>query len=125
MMLLRGLKMFQKNSFSRSSTAVIRKSLILLMVILLATVAGCRKSALEKDYGNAWAYNEAVQIVNQGVPVDQTPAVGLSPRASVNVSGAYNDSFSGKKSSGGASTTINLGGLTTAGSGGGGSGGDK
>ena len=68
MMLLRGLKMFQKNSFSRSSTAVIRKSLILLMVILLATVAGCRKSALEKDYGNAWAYNEAVQIVNPGSP---------------------------------------------------------
>lgn len=91
----------------------------LVVVMLLAPVACCRKSVLEKDYGHSWAYNEAVQIANPGASLDQTPATGLSPGASVNVMGAYNASFSGAKSGGGASTTINLGGLTTAGGSGG------
>jgi hypothetical protein len=96
------------------------------LVMFLLGTAGCRRPApttLEKDYGNAWAYNQAVQIADPKASLDQSPAVGLSPQASTNVMGAYNKSFSGQKSGAGTSTNINLGGLTTAGSGGGGSGG--
>ncbi len=90
--------------------------------ILLLGLAGCcpPRTALERDYGNAWAYNEAVQIADPKAALVQTPATGLGPQASTNVMGAYNKSFSGSKSGGGTSTTINLGGLTTAGGGGGG-----
>jgi hypothetical protein len=89
--------------------------------ILLLGLAGCciTRSALENDYGNAWAYNQDVQIADPKAALVQTPAVGLNPQASVNVMGAYNKSFSGSQSGGGSSTTINLGGLTTAGGGGG------
>jgi hypothetical protein len=89
--------------------------------ILLLGLAGCciPRSALESDYGNAWAYNQDVQIADPKAGLVQTPATGLNPQASVNVMGAYNKSFSGSQSGGGSSTTINLGGLTTAGGGGG------
>lgn len=94
-----------------------------LCVVLLGTAGCCGESALERDYGNSWAYNEAVQIADPQAALVETPATGLSPKASTNVMDAYNKSFAGQKSGGGGSTTINLGGLTTAG-GGGGSGGN-
>jgi hypothetical protein len=91
--------------------------------ILILGIAGCcccrPQSVLESDYGNAWVYNQDVQIADPRAALDPTPAVGLSPVASTTLMGAYNKSFSGSKSGGGQSTTINLGGLTTAGSGGG------
>lgn len=93
---------------------------LIFFLVLLLGVAGCRRTtALEQDYGNSWAYNEAVQVANPRAALDQTPATGISPQASANVIGAYNKTFSGEKGGGGKSTTINLGGLTTAGSGGG------
>jgi len=91
-----------------------------LGIFLLTTSGCCRQTALESDYGNSWAYNEAVQIADPQAALEQTPPTGLSPQASTNVMGAYNKSFSGSKSGGGTSTTINLGGLTTAPGGGGG-----
>ena len=98
---------------------------ICLGIFLLATV-GCgrerflqRESVLERDYGNSWAYNQAVEIANPQAGLVETPAVGLNSKASTNVLDTYNKSFTGQKSGGGAQTTINLGGLTTAGGGGG------
>jgi hypothetical protein len=91
--------------------------------ISLLGLSGCRReTALDRDYGNAWAYNEAVQIADPRAALDPTPAVGLNPKAATTVMDAYNKSFSGSKSGGGQSTTINLGGLTTAPTGGGGGG---
>jgi hypothetical protein len=89
-----------------------------LGIVLLGTAGCCGESALERDYGNSWAYNQAEQLVNPQAGLGETPAVGLSPKTAVNVMEAYNKSFTGQKSGGGSQTTINLGGLTTAGSGG-------
>ena len=88
-----------------------------LCLILMGTAGCCGESALERDYGKSWAYNEEVQIADPQAALVQTPATGLNPNASTNAMNAYNKSFAGKKSDGGASTTINLGGLTTAGGG--------
>jgi hypothetical protein len=98
---------------------------LVLGLILLGTAGCCGETALERDYGQSWAYNEAVQIADPQAPLVETPATGLNPSASANAMNAYNKSFTGKKSGGGSSTTINLGGLTTAGGGGGGGGGDN
>jgi hypothetical protein len=95
---------------------VLKLTTCICLAILLLGIAGCC-SALERDYGNAWAYNQAVQIADPKAALVQTPAVGLNPQAAVNVMGAYNKSFSGSQSGGGSSTTINLGGLTTSGGG--------
>jgi hypothetical protein len=101
-------------------TALNHLNCLIFFLVLLLGVTGCRRTTpLEQDYGNSWAYNEAVQIANHQAALDQTPATGLSPQASTNLMGAYNKTFSGSKAGGGKSTTINLGGLTTAGSGGG------
>ena len=122
-------KIFMTISYSRKGRSVenfpIKNKIIVVLklttciclAILLLGIAGCC-SALERDYGNAWAYNQAVQIADPKAALVQTPATGLGPQASVNVMGAYNKSFSGSQSGGGTSTTINLGGLTTAGGGG-------
>ena len=109
-------------NFSRRNKMVARFFCMGLGIFLLGLSGCCRQTALDRDYGNAWAYNQTVQIADPKAALDQTPAVGLSPQASTNVMGAYNKSFSGQKSGGGTSTTINLGGLTTAGGGGGGGG---
>jgi hypothetical protein len=114
--------MLLENSFRRKKmVAGTKKWTCLGLGIVLSGIAGCcGESALERDYGNSWAYNQAVQLVNPQAGFGETPAVGLSPRASTNVMDAYNKSFTGKKSDSGSSTMINLGGITT-GSGGGGS----
>lgn len=94
---------------------------MVLGFFILGTAGCCGKSALERDYGNSWVYNEEVQIANPQAAFNETPATGLSPNASTTVMNGYNSSFKRKQSGGGSSTTINLGGLTTApGSGGGG-----
>jgi len=87
--------------------------------LFLLGIAGCtRETVLERDYGNAWAYNQAVEIANPQAGLNETPAVGLSPKASYNAMDAYNKSFSGQKSGATSQTTINLGGMTTSGGGG-------
>jgi hypothetical protein len=95
---------------------------IFLAIALLGSIGCCRETALERDFGNAWAYNAAAQIADPQAALVQTPATGLNPAASRNVLDAYNKSFSGSKAGGGSQTTINLGGLTTAPTGGGSSG---
>jgi hypothetical protein len=91
-----------------------------LGIFLLGTAGCCGETALERDYGNSWAYNQAVQIANPQAGLVETPAVGLSPKASTNIMDTYNKSFSGKKSDSGSTTMINLGGITTGSGGGGG-----
>lgn len=85
---------------------------------LLGITGCCGPTALDRDYGNAWVYNQTVQIANPDAALEKTPATGLGPSAATGLMGAYNKGFSGKKDGGG-STTINLGNLTTAGGGGG------
>jgi uncharacterized membrane protein YgcG len=94
-----------------------------LVIFLLATAGCATETVLERDYGNSWAYNQAVEFANPKAGLIETPAVGLSPKASTNVMEAYNKSFTGKKSDSGSSSMINSGGLTTGSGGGGGSGG--
>lgn len=95
-------------------------SLISFGLVLLTCAGCCGPTALERDYGSSWAYNQAVQIANPDAALVETPATGMSPTASTTIMNAYNKSFAGKKAGGGGgSTTINLGGLTTAGGGGG------
>lgn len=86
--------------------------------ILLSLSGCCGPSALERDYGKSWAYNQAVQIANPEAQLEPTPATGLSPKAAENILKAYDKSFAGK--AGGGTTTINLSPLTTGGGGGGG-----
>ncbi len=111
-----------KYSSWKNKVAVgMKLGLCLGLVILLLSTTGCRRqTVLEQDYGNAWAYNEAVQIANPQAALAETPAVGLGPQAASNVLEAYNKTFTGAKSGGATQTTINLGGLTTAGGGSGG-----
>ena len=111
----------ENSPIKNQKVVVLKITPCICLGILLLEIAGCcpTQTALERDYGNAWAYNEAVQIADPKAALVETPATGLNPQASVNVIGAYNKSFSGSQSGGGSSTTINLGGLTTAGGGGG------
>ena len=106
-------------NYSRNYEGAVIRTCMFLCLVLLGTTGCCGESALERDYGNSWAYNQEVQLANPDAALVQTPATGLSPNASTNVMDSYNKSFAGQKSSAGTSTTINLGGLTTAGSGGG------
>jgi hypothetical protein len=108
-----------ENSSSRNKKVADMKkwTCMCLGIFLLGTAGCCGESTLERDYGNAWAYNQAAQLANPQAGLSETPAVGLSPKTAVNVMEAYNKSFTGQKSGGGSQTTINLGGLTTAGSG--------
>jgi hypothetical protein len=106
----------------KESSGMKKLTVIFLAITLLGAIGCCGPSALERDYGNSWAYNAAVQIADPQAYLVQTPATGLNPVASQNVLGAYNKSFSGSKAGGGSQTNINLGGLTTAPTGGGSSG---
>jgi hypothetical protein len=109
----------ENSSIKNKMVAALNKwAFMCLSIFLLGTAGCCGESALERDYGNAWAYNQAAEIANPQAGLVETPAVGLSPKVSTNVIDAYNKSFTGPKSGGGSQTTINLGGLTTSGSGG-------
>ncbi len=100
---------------------VLRTSAVIgLGLVLAATTGCCGPTALERDYGNSWAYNKVVQIANPEAASVETPATGLSPDVGTTVMGTYTKTFSGKKAAGSGGTTINLGGLTSSGGGGGG-----
>ncbi|MGQ9920354.1 MAG: hypothetical protein ACUVRZ_03385 [Desulfobacca sp.] len=76
---------------------------------LLLALSGCYgPSALERDYGKSWAYNQAVQVANPDAALAATPATGLSPQAASHVMSKYDKSFSGKAGGGGGGTTTNL-----------------
>lgn len=116
--------MLLKNfSINFKKVAEMRKATCMILgIVLLGTAGCCGESTLERDYGQSWVYNEAIQIANPDAALVQTPVTGLSPNASTTLMNTYNKSFAGQKSDGGSSTTINLGGLTTAGGGGSGGG---
>jgi hypothetical protein len=118
--------MFTHNYFMNSQKffAIRTLTCVVLGIFLLGTFGCCGETALERDYGKSWAYNEDVQIANPQAEFTETPATGLAPNASTAVMNAYNKSFNRKKSGGGGTTMINLGGITSgAGDGGGSSGG--
>jgi hypothetical protein len=94
-----------------------------LSIFLLGVTGCCGETVLEREYGNAWAYNQAVQFANPQAELTETPAVGLTPKSSANVMDAYNKTFTGKSGSTN-QTTINLSGPSTGGSSGGSSGGN-
>jgi len=88
--------------------------------LLVALSGCCGPSALERDYGKSWAYNQAVQVANPDAGLAAAPATGLPPKAANNVMSAYEKSFARKASGGGGGTTINLSPMTTGGGDGGG-----
>jgi hypothetical protein len=52
-------------------------------------------SAIEQDYGNSVRSNLAQSILNPRAGLNDIPAAGLSPTASVNVMEHYDKSFKG------------------------------
>jgi len=86
--------------------------LLLLGGLCLSLVACAQPSALERDFGQSWAHNQAVQIVNPTAGFTSPPATGLPPKAGANIMDAYDKSFEKKEAAGG-STTINLTPMTT------------
>ncbi len=97
-------------STSKKNASLGKGTLMLLIVILLGTAGCASESALERDYGKSWAYNQAVQIANPQAALVQTPAVGMSPKAATTNMEGYNKSFERKKTDKPADTFINLGG---------------
>lgn len=81
-------------------------------LITLTLHGCCGPTALERDYGKSWAYNQAVQIADPKAGLDPTPAVGLPPQAAANNMTKYEKGFSGQAEKG-QSTTINLSPMTT------------
>ncbi len=69
---------------------------------------------MERDFGQAWVHNQAVQIANPEAGLNPVPATGLAPKAAANTMEAYEKGFA-KKEGGGGSTTINLSPMTTGG----------
>lgn len=89
---------------------------ICFVCILLSLSGCCGPTALERDYGKSWAYNQAVQLANPEAGKESTPATGLTPKAGENIMKTYDKSFSGK-AAGGGTTSINLGPMMTGGGG--------
>ena len=81
-----------------------------LCLILLGAAGCCGPTALERDYGKSWAYNEAVQIANPHAALVQTPATGMNPTSAKTVMEGYTKSFERKKTEGSGTTIINVGG---------------
>ena len=102
--------MFLKNYFLNYKEVTVMRLCTFLGLILLGT-AGCSgPTALERDYGKSWAYNEAVQIVNPQAALVQTPATGMDPTSAKTVMEGYAKSFERKKNEDKSGTFINLGG---------------
>ena len=91
-----------------------RPKRLVLGCLCLSMIACAGPSALERDFGQSWAHNQAVQIVNPTAGFTSPPATGLPPQAGAKVMEAYDKSFE-KKEAGGGSTTINLTPMTTGG----------
>jgi hypothetical protein len=82
---------------------------------LILGFTGCAgPTVLERDFGQAWVYNQAVQIANPEAGLNPAPATGLAPKAAANTLEAYEKGFA-KKEAGGGGTTINLSPMTTGG----------
>lgn len=83
---------------------------LILCLVLFGTSGCATESALERDYGQTWAFNQRVQIADPQAGMVPTPATGMSPVAAVTVMDGYNKSFERKKSEQKPATFINLGG---------------
>ncbi len=71
---------------------------IILCLTGVLWVAGCfGPSAVDLDYGNSVRNNLAQTILNPRAGLNDTPAVGLSPTASVNQMEHYDKSFKGEE----------------------------
>jgi hypothetical protein len=97
--------------YSKSYWEVTVMKLLTFLCLILLGAAGCSgPTVLERDYGNSWAYNEAVQIVNPQAALVQTPATGMDPTSAKTVMEGYAKSFERKKNEDKSSTFINVGG---------------
>lgn len=100
-----------KNHSDFKDLAMIGKSPLLFLVLILLSVAGCSSdSALERDYGQSWAYNQAVGIANPDAALVLTPATGMDPSSAKTVMEGYSKSFERKKTEDKPSTFIKVGG---------------
>ncbi len=73
---------------------------LLLCLAGVCWLGGCSwngPNALEQDYGNSVRNNVAQSILNPRAGLNDTPAVGLSPTASVNQMEHYDKSFKGEE----------------------------
>lgn len=73
---------------------------LLLCLAGVCWLGGCSvygPSALEQDYGNSVRNNVAQSILNPRAGLNDTPAVGLSPTAAVNVMEHYDKTFKGEE----------------------------
>ena len=74
-----------------------RGKLLLCLAGVLWLGGCCGPTALEQDYGNSVRNNLAQSILNPRAGLNDTPAVGLSPTAAVNVKEHYDKSFKGEE----------------------------
>ncbi|WP_449245284.1 hypothetical protein [Desulfobacca acetoxidans] len=82
----------------------------MLAVLIGAAISGCAQdSALRDDYGNSWAYNQAVQIVNPQAALTESPATGMSPKAAITNMEGFNKSFERQQPEKAAASFIQLG----------------
>ena len=97
--------------YSKNYREVTVMRLLTFLCLILLGAAGCSgPTALERDYGNSWAYNEAVQIANPDAALVQTPATGMDPTSAKTVMEGYAKSFERKKNEEKPATFINVGG---------------
>lgn len=69
-------------------------TLFLFPVLVVLCLGGCYPpSALQQDFGQAWLYNQEVQLVNPQAGLQATPVTGLPPEAGRRIMEAYNKSF--------------------------------
>ena len=73
---------------------------LLLCMAGVLWLGGCSwnsPNALEQDYGNSVRSNLAQSILNPRAGLNDTPAVGLGPNASLNEMERYDKSFKGEE----------------------------
>ncbi len=97
--------------YSKNYREVTVMRIFTFLCLILLGAAGCSgPTALERDYGNSWAFNEAVQIANPDAALVQTPATGMDPTSAKTVMEGYAKSFERKKTEEKPGTFINVGG---------------
>jgi hypothetical protein len=72
-----------------------------LILCLGAGLAGCcGPSAIQADYGRSVTNNLAQQVVNPQAGLETAPAAGLTPSASTNLYGKYEQGFKAEEGKG-------------------------
>lgn len=65
----------------------------------LLLVSCSQSTVLERDFGQAWRYNQEIQIVNPQAGWTARPTTGLSPEAGRKIMESYNKGFERKEES--------------------------